>query len=63
MPKQYESDVVAAIEYMKANYHVTKIGLFGYSMGGRIALEMGCRRRNSRCDLLAGPATKRAIRF
>ena len=35
-----KTDVLAAIDYMKANYDVDDIGLFGYSMGGRIALEL-----------------------
>ena len=35
-----KADVLAAIDYMKANYDVDDIGLFGYSMGGRIALEL-----------------------
>ena len=35
-----EADTVAAIEYVKANLPVTKVGLFGYSMGGRIDLEL-----------------------
>ena len=35
-----KADVLAAIDYMKANYKVDDIGLFGYSMGGRIALEL-----------------------
>ena len=35
-----ETDVLAAIDYAKANLSVGKIGLFGYSMGGRIVLEL-----------------------
>lgn len=35
-----KADVAAAIEYVKANTGMTKLGLLGYSMGGRIALEM-----------------------
>lgn len=35
-----KADVAAAIEYAKANTGMTKLGLFGYSMGGRITLEM-----------------------
>ena len=35
-----EADVLAAIEYVQANLSVGKIGLFGYSMGGRIVLEL-----------------------
>ncbi len=35
-----KADVAAAIEYVKANTGITKLGLMGYSMGGRIILEM-----------------------
>lgn len=35
-----KADVAAAIEYVKANVPASKIGLLGYSMGGRIILEM-----------------------
>jgi len=35
-----EADVQAAIEYVKATYPVESIGLFGYSMGGRIVLDL-----------------------
>ena len=35
-----KADVAAAIEYAKAELGAEKIGLFGYSMGGRIVLEM-----------------------
>ena len=35
-----EADVLAAIEYAQANLNVSKVGLFGYSMGGRIVLEL-----------------------
>ena len=35
-----KADVSAAIEYVKAEMPVTKLGMFGYSMGGRITLEM-----------------------
>ena len=34
------ADTSAGIDYMEANYNVTSLGIFGYSMGGRIALEM-----------------------
>ena len=34
------ADTSAGIDYMMANYDVTSLGLFGYSMGGRVALEM-----------------------
>jgi len=53
-----KADVVAAIEYMKANYHVTKIGLFGYSMGGRIALEMVAEGATPDAICLLAPATQ-----
>ena len=35
-----KADVLAAVEYAKANLPVTTVGLFGYSMGGRIVIEM-----------------------
>ena len=35
-----KADVLAAVDYAKANLNVTKVGLFGYSMGGRITLEL-----------------------
>jgi pimeloyl-ACP methyl ester carboxylesterase len=37
-----KSDVIDAIAYAKENYPIdaTKVGFFGYSMGGRIGLEM-----------------------
>lgn len=35
-----KADVAAAIEYVKANVPAGKIGVMGYSMGGRIILEM-----------------------
>ena len=35
-----KADVTAAIEYAKAELGAEKIGLFGYSMGGRIVLEL-----------------------
>ena len=35
-----KQDVLAAIAFVKAGYPVDDIGLFGYSMGGRIALEL-----------------------
>lgn len=53
-----KADVVAAIEYMKANYRVTKIGLFGYSMGGRIALEMVAEGATPDAICLLAPATQ-----
>ncbi len=35
-----KADVLAAIDYVKTNLNVTEMGLFGYSMGGRIVLEL-----------------------
>ncbi len=35
-----KADVLAAIDYVKTNLNVTRVGLFGYSMGGRIVLEL-----------------------
>ncbi len=35
-----KADVLAALDYVKTNLNVTKVGLFGYSMGGRIVLEL-----------------------
>lgn len=35
-----EADVTAAVAYAKDSLPVTKTGLFGYSMGGRIVLEL-----------------------
>lgn len=35
-----KADVLAAVEYAKANLPVTTVGLFGYSMGGRIVIEL-----------------------
>ena len=35
-----KADVLAALDYAKTNQNVTKVGLFGYSMGGRITLEL-----------------------
>ena len=35
-----KADVLAALDWAKANLPVTKVGLFGYSMGGRITLEL-----------------------
>ena len=35
-----KADVLAAVEYAKASLPVTTVGLFGYSMGGRIAVEL-----------------------
>ncbi len=48
-----KADVKASLEYALANYPVdpTRIGLFGYSMGGRIALEL----------LAAGDAPYKAV--
>ena len=40
-----KDDVVAAISYLNTNYDVEDIGLFGYSMGGRIALELLAEKR------------------
>ncbi len=35
-----KADLLAGLEYVKSNLNVTKVGLFGYSMGGRITLEL-----------------------
>lgn len=35
-----KADVLAAIDYAKANLPITKVGIFGYSMGGRIVVEL-----------------------
>ena len=35
-----KADVLAALDYVQTNLNVTKVGLFGYSMGGRIVLEL-----------------------
>ena len=40
-----KDDVAAAIDYLKTNFDVEDIGLFGYSMGGRIALELVAEKR------------------
>lgn len=36
----FKADVLDVVNYMKSNYKVSKLGGFGYSMGGRIILEM-----------------------
>ena len=35
-----KADVLAAVDYAKANLPVTTVGVFGYSMGGRIVIEL-----------------------
>ena len=35
-----KNDVLDVINYVKGEYNVAEVGAFGYSMGGRIALEM-----------------------
>ena len=35
-----KADVLSAVDYAKANLPVTTVGLFGYSMGGRIVAEL-----------------------
>ncbi|MBQ1477566.1 MAG: alpha/beta fold hydrolase [Erysipelotrichaceae bacterium] len=35
-----KNDVVDVADFMKANYKISKVGGFGYSMGGRIILEL-----------------------
>ncbi|MDO4483895.1 MAG: alpha/beta fold hydrolase [Clostridia bacterium] len=35
-----KADVLAAVDYAKANLPVTTLGVFGYSMGGRIVVEL-----------------------
>ncbi len=35
-----KADVLAAVDYARANLPVTKVGLMGYSMGGRIVIEL-----------------------
>ena len=51
-----EADTVAAIEYVKANLPVTKVGLFGYSMGGRIDLELLAKGAEADAIVLLAPA-------
>lgn len=51
-----EADVTAAIDYMKATYPVTKTGLFGYSMGGRITLELLAKGAEVDAIVLLAPA-------
>ena len=51
-----EADVVAAIEYAKANLAVEKVGLFGYSMGGRIVLELVAGGTEADAIVLLAPA-------
>lgn len=51
-----EADTVAAIDYVKANYPITKVGLFGYSMGGRIDLELLAKGTAADAIVLLAPA-------
>lgn len=51
-----EADVLAAIDYAKANLSVSKVGLFGYSMGGRIVLELLANGTPADAVVLLAPA-------
>lgn len=51
-----EADTLAAIDYVKANLPVSKIGLFGYSMGGRIDLELLAKGTQADAVALLAPA-------
>ena len=51
-----EADVQAAIDYAQSNLNVTKTGLFGYSMGGRIALELVATGTPADAMVLLAPA-------
>ena len=55
-----ETDVLAAIEYAQANLSVTKVGLFGYSMGGRIVLELLASGTPADAIVLLAPAASTA---
>lgn len=55
-----EADVNAAIEYAKANLAVEKVGLFGYSMGGRIVLELVAGGTAADAIVLLAPANDTA---
>lgn len=51
-----KADVAAAIEYAKANTGMTTLGLMGYSMGGRIVLEMLAEGAAADAAVLLAPA-------
>ena len=51
-----EADELAAIDYAQSNLNVTKTGLFGYSMGGRIALELVATGTPADAMVLLAPA-------
>lgn len=51
-----KADVLAGLEYVKSNLNVTKVGLFGYSMGGRIVLELLAEDTNPDAVVLLAPA-------
>ena len=55
-----EADVLAAIDYAKANLSVSKVGLFGYSMGGRIVLELLANGTPADAVVLLAPAADTA---
>lgn len=55
-----EADVNAAIEYVKANLGAEKVGLFGYSMGGRIVLELVAAGTEADAIVLLAPANDTA---
>ena len=55
-----KADVNAAIEYVKANTGAEKIGLFGYSMGGRIVLELLAEGAAADAAVLLAPANDNA---
>lgn len=51
-----KADTIAAIEYAKAELGAEKIGLFGYSMGGRIVLELIAEGTQADAITLLAPA-------
>ena len=55
-----EADVLAAIDYVQANLSVSKIGMFGYSMGGRIVLELLANGTPADAVVLLAPAADTA---
>lgn len=55
-----EADVTAAIAYVQANLPATKVGLFGYSMGGRIVLELLASGVQADAAVLLAPAASTA---
>ena len=51
-----KADVLAAMDYARTNLNVTKVGLFGYSMGGRITLELLAEGTKPDAIVLLAPA-------